>query len=125
MKYQLSRNYTLKGIYFLVTLMFVACDQPDSKNTPSKTMTADDSLKINLIGKWGGLGESIPVWNIMPDSIYYYGRSAAYPYQILNGDFIIYLPESKGVLKHITVIKDTMSFLDEQNNTIKGYRFTK
>lgn len=125
MKHQSHHNYILKRIYFLLTLIFAACDQQDSKNIPSKKMAADDSLKINLIGKWGGLGESTPVWNIMPDSIYYYDRSTAYPYKILNGDFIIYLPESKGVLRHVTVIKDTMSFLDEQNNTIKGYRFTK
>lgn len=90
---------------------------------PSKTKTGEDSLEPNLIGKWGGLGEKSPVWNIMHDSIYYYEHSAAYPYQILDGDLIIHFPKSRGVLKHITVNKDTMSFVDEQNNTIRGYRF--
>lgn len=125
MRQRLRYNSVLKGICFLLTLIFIACNQQNTKNEPSKKMTMDDSLKTRLIGKWGGIGEDTPVWDIMPDSIYYYDRSTAYPYKILNGDFIIDLPVSKGILKHITVIKDTMSFLDEQGNEIKGYRFTK
>lgn len=123
MKLQLRYNSIVKGIYFVLTLIFIACNQHDKKNTSSKKVTMEDSLKIKLIGKWGGIGEGTPVWDIRPDSIYYYERSAAYPYKILNGDFIINLPSSKGVLKQISVIKDTMFFLDEQGNTIKGYRF--
>ena len=86
-------------------------------------MTLDDSLKIKLIGIWGGLGEESPVWDIRHDSIYYYERSTAYPYEILNGNFIIYQPVSKLILRNISVIIDTMYFLDELNNPITGYRF--
>jgi hypothetical protein len=126
MKYQLTCNSIIKGAYFFIALIIIACNQNEIKNTTVKKLTADDSLKIELIGKWGGMGEDTPIWDIRPDSIYYYDRSTAYSYKILNSDFIIDLPESKGVLKHVSVIKDTMFFLDEQANTpIKGYRFPK
>lgn len=57
------------------------------------------------------------------DSIYYYDKSKAYPYKMINDDLIINLPASPGRLKHVFVIKDTIFFTEEQGNQVKGYRF--
>ena len=82
-----------------------------------------DDLKTKLIGHWGGLGEDGPVWEIKNDSIYYYQEKKTYPYQIVDKDLVIERPESKGVLRNISVTKDAMIFYDEQGFQIKGYRF--
>ena len=124
MKLQLRYNSILKGIYFVLTLIFLACNQHDKKNTLSKKLTMDDSLKIKLIGKWGGIREDTPIWDIRSDSIYYYDRSTAYPYKILNGDFIIDFPEPGAVFEDISVVKDTMFFIDAQAHiSVRVYRF--
>ena len=123
MKLQIRYDSIWEKIYFQLTFIFIACNQYDKRNISPKKMTIDDSLKIELIGKWGGLGENTPVWKIGPDSIYYYDQSTSYPYKILNGDFIIDFFSSKGTLKHMVVIKDTMYYLDEQGIMIRGYRF--
>jgi hypothetical protein len=124
MKNQFRYHSIIIKTYFLSTLIFIACNQHDTKNTEAKNLTADDSLKIKLIGKWGGRGEKVPVWEIRPDSIYYYAHSKAYSYKILNGDFIIDLPESKAIFEDMSVVNDTMFFIDAQAHTpIRGYRF--
>ncbi len=124
MKHQLRYNSILKGICISLTLTFISCSQHDTKNKPSKKLDIDDSLISKLIGKWGGIRESTPVWDIRHDSIYYYDRSTAYPYKILNGDFIIDLPESKAVFEDISVVKDTMFFIDAQAHIlIRAYRW--
>jgi len=84
-----------------------------------------EELKNKLIGKWGGLGEKSPVFKITSDSIYYYDRLKSYKYEILSGDMIISFPESKGFLKRVSVINDTMFFFDEFPDTIRAYRFAE
>lgn len=108
----------------LIGLLLMSCNlnQNSTQEEPSK-FSCIDSLKVNLLGQWGGLKEDSPVWDIRKDSIYYFERSAAYPYRILDHNMIIDLPGSKGILKNISVVKDTMYFLDEQGGLIKGYRF--
>lgn len=105
-------------------MVFLICcnEQPSLKTKVLNNPSYEDSMKLRLIGQWGGLGENSPVWDIRQDSIYYYNRSAAYPYTILNNDLIIYLPESKGILKNIKLIKDTLFWLDEQGLTVKAFR---
>lgn len=112
---------TVVAIIFGV-LFFNSCNQKTYNS--SVYHYVNDSLKNSLIGNWGGLNESIPVWNIKMDPIYYYERSKAYSYKIINNDLIINLPTSQGILKNIYVIiiKDTIFFLDAQGNQIKGYR---
>jgi hypothetical protein len=41
----------------------------------------------------------------------------------VDKDLIIERLESKGILRNISVVEDTMIFYDEQGLTIKGYRF--
>lgn len=100
---------------------FISCnEQPNLKNKVLNKPTLEDSLKLKLLGKWGDL--ETPGWDIRMDSIYYFERSIAYPYEIINKDFIIYLTESKGILKDIRVIKDTFFWLDEQGLTVNAFR---
>ena len=80
-------------------------------------------MKNKLIGKWGRLAEEGPVFYITSDSIYYYDKLKSFSYEILNGDVIINFPTSKGRLKRVAVINDTMFFFDEFPDTIKAFRY--
>lgn len=114
----------MKILFFLLAALVLSCkESTNSRSNLNKNPTQADTLETELIGKWGGLGEDSPVWEISKDSIYYFERAAAYPYKLIDNDFVIYLPESKGKLRNIRVIKDTLFFLDEQGLTVKGYRF--
>ena len=118
----------MKLIYILFAIIFEVLLLNSCKERKHNVVFFDhkiDSLKKTLNGEWGGLNEYPPVWNIKMDSIYYYDRSQAYSYKIVNNDLIINLPASKGILKNIFVINDTIFFLDEQGNQIKGYRAKK
>lgn len=112
----------MKYIFFSTLLIFfLSCNNQDS--APTQKNLLNDSLKNSLLGKWGGLGENEPVWEIKKDSIYYYEEGKSYYYFILRGDFIIKRLNSSVALKNIHVYKDTLFFLDDQGLTIKGYRF--
>lgn len=110
----------MKKIYFLLIIFFISCnEQPNVTNKANH----DDTIKAKLIGQWGDL--KTLGWDIKKDSIYYFERLASYPYKILNNNLIIDLPESKGTLRNIRVIKDTFFWLDEQGLTVKAYRMKK
>ena len=113
----------MKIISILIFLFFIGCNSQNSNNATAKELIKQDSLKTKLLGQWGGLGENNPVWEIKIDSIYYYQHKKAYPYQIVGNALVIELTESKGVLRNISVVVDTMIFYDEQGLRIKGYRF--
>ncbi len=80
-------------------------------------------MNEKFIGRWGGLGEKIPVWEINKDSIFYFERSTYYHYKLNNNNMEIDFPEGKGTLKNIRVIKDTLFFLDEGGEIVYAYRF--
>jgi hypothetical protein len=103
-------------------IFFVSCDSADS-NTKTNQYTKVDTLKHKLLGQWGGLGEDSAVLEIKIDSIYYLQEKKSYPYKIVDNDLVIERNESKGILRNISVIEDTMTFNDEQGLTTKGYRF--
>ena len=104
-------------------IFFVSCNNGDPNTTEKKRDTKVDVLKTKLLGKWGGLGEDSAVFEIKIDSIYYLQEKKTYPYKILNNDLVIERNGSKGILRNIIVIEDTMTFNDEQGLTTKGYRF--
>lgn len=114
-------------LYALLIISLMGCkEKPDAKSNSEFNLKNNSlSLRDSLIGKWGGLGERRPVWEIRKDSIYYFERSIAYPYKIINRDFVIYFPDHVGKLRSIGVDHDTMYFLDPQGITIKGFRFKK
>ncbi|MDQ6755845.1 MAG: hypothetical protein M3004_02825 [Bacteroidota bacterium] len=112
----------MRASFFLIIILFAACNEQNSVKT---NLNYGDSLKAQLLGRWGGLAEDGPVWDFRMDSIYYYDRSAAFPYTILNRDVVISLPEVKAIFKNIHVVKDTLFFLDAYGLKIKAYRFKK
>ena len=111
----------MKSIFFTIVILFISCNEGSTSKSKLSNTNFNDTLKMKLIGKWGDTKNAM--WDIRWDSIYYFERSESFPYKILNNDLIIYPPESKGILRNIRVIKDTLFFLDEEGSTIKGYRF--
>lgn len=111
----------------LLAALLISCNEPPKKAKILQPILKNDSLNIkdSLIGKWGALNGKSPVWDIRKDSIYYFERSTAYPYKIINCDFVIYFTDHSAALRNIKVVRDTMFFLDENGQTVKGYRFKK
>ena len=112
----------MKIICILFCVFFINCNNNDSNIATTRKYTTADSLKTKLLGQWGGSGEDSAVWEIRIDSIYYLQEKKTYAYKILDNDLVIERPESKGILRNISVFEDTMTFNDEQGLTIKGYR---
>ncbi len=117
-----------KSLYyfiFLITqlILFVACNTAQKDADIDKISKTEDSIQNNFVGKWGGLGEALPVWDIRKDSIYYYQYSKAYAYKIINKNMVINFGNSVALLKNITVKNDTLFFIDDVGLLIKGYRF--
>lgn len=123
----------MKGILSLYILLAIStvslmgCKEKTNNKLSQESSLNDNSpnLRDSLLGLWGGRGESMPGWSIGKDSIYYFERSVAYPYKIIDRDFVIYFPDHTGSLRSIRVDYDTMFFLDEQGLTVKAYRFKK
>jgi hypothetical protein len=110
-----------------VLLMFflIGCKEKSKVRLSVQSNVQNDCLRDSLIGQWGELN-SKPVWNIQKDSIYYFGRSIAYPYKIINHDFVIYFPDHSAVLRSIRVDNDTMFFfLKGDPLLVKAYRIKK
>ena len=113
----------MKFFYILTLLYFGSCDTQKTHSRTEDKLNKADSLKSRLLGKWGGLGEDSPVWEIKLDSIYYYQENKSYPYQIMENDLVIERGGSSGILSDISVVEDTLNFYDEQGLSIKAYRF--
>ena len=111
----------INSIIFLI--LFTACNNTYDGKAKAKMYTKVDTLKNKLMGRWGGLGEDSAVWEIRIDSIYYFEERKTYPYKILNNDLIIERDESKGILRNISVVEDTMTFDIEEGVTATAYRF--
>jgi hypothetical protein len=112
----------MKVLPIIVIIFFIGCNTRQGESQ-FHIKTAPDSLNQSLIGKWGGLNETTPVWNIKLDSIYYYSEHKSYPYKISKGDLFIYRDSTVGILRNISVTKDTMQFQDPPGVRINAYRF--
>ena len=100
--------------------IFLSCNE---QNKSFQKVSSEDYIKNILIGKWGGSSDSLPVWEIRKDSIYYFEHSRAYPYKILDHNMIISLPENQGILGNIHIIKDTFFFTLHLGVEIQAIRF--
>ena len=96
-------------------------EMPNGKLRPETIKDSSSGLRNKLIGKWGGLGESKPVFEIRKDSICYFQQSTKYPYKIVNHDFVIFFPDHEGILRNIRVDHDTIFFYDDYGLK-RGYR---
>ena len=110
----------MKPIYSIVILLFASCNE-NIKTTPK--ISFEDSLINTLIGKWGGSSDSLPVWEIRKDSIYYFEHLKAYPYKIKGQDIIINLTENQGKLENIHVTKDTLFFILHSGVEVQAIKF--
>ena len=85
---------------FLICLIILSSCQGKTNNTKVKTTSQVDSFRNSLIGKWGGLKESNPVWKITHDSIYYYGQDKSYAYEVEGNDLVWEFDSSQVRLKN-------------------------
>jgi hypothetical protein len=109
----------MKSKLIIVSILII-CGCKGNKNDWSEK---NDSITQNIIGKWGGLGESTPVLKITADSIYYFDTDKTYSYKIISRDVVINFPEYKRVLKNVSIEKDTMVFYDDLPEPIRAFRF--
>lgn len=75
-----------------------------------------NELNNAIIGKWGGLGEERPVWEITNDSFYFKVTSKVTTYEIFKNDVIIHNPEMTTVLSNVRIIGDTLLFRDKMGD---------
>lgn len=114
---------------FLICLIILSSCQGKTNNTKVKTTSQVDSFRNSLIGKWGGLKESNPVWKITHDSIYYYGQDKSYAYEVEGNDLVWEFDSSQARLKNVSVIGDTLFFylvasIDGKTYQLnRGFRF--
>ena len=113
----------MKHLFFLAVIFCFSCNNNNSNNASTKKLKRIEALRNQLIGQWGGLEEDSPVWDITPDSIYYFQSKQIYPYQLLDSNFVINYPGSRHPLKIISIVKDTLKFEDEPGTVISAYRF--
>ena len=113
----------MKITCLFIALIFVGCqDQLNSSQRLRLPLTYFDSLKMTIIGRWGPLGDDVPIWDIRKDSFYIFDRSTAYFYKLSNDSLIIDLDSSKHVLHNLIVDRDTLIFSDEPGTKIRFFR---
>ena len=110
----------MKPFYLVCILFFFSCNE---QNKSTQKLSYEDTIKNILIGKWGGSSDSLPVWEIRKDSIYYFEHSRAHPYKIVGHNMIISLPANQGKLGDIHVIKDTFFFTLHPGVEVQAIRF--
>ena len=101
--------------------MTLACAM-SCHNADKKKVIEHKSLQKNLIGLWGGLEESEPVWEIKTDSIYYFGEQQSYGYKLYGDSLVVNYKEGQFYLKNISVIEDTLIFFDDLGMKTFAYR---
>ena len=103
-------NSFMKWIWLLPCFIFISCNSKSPKQVPLNNSGDTDSLKIKLIGYWGGLESDTPVWEITLDSIYYFGENKNYHYQLTDRNMVINRNNPKLVFSNISIIADTFIF---------------
>ena len=102
--------------------MFVACNNY-SKERKAENEVAENELKEKLIGKWSGLGQNIPVWEITKDTFYYRVSSKAFSYEVIENDVYVNRPDYPAILNDVRILNDTLIFYDKVSDMeIRGYR---
>lgn len=104
---------------FAQLIFILSCNTKKNELDKNKKFQTDSFLSVNILGKWGGLGEASPVRDIRKDSIYYFQHSKAYAYKVINKNIIIQFENSSAVLKNIKVNNDTLFLLTMQEYLLK------
>ena len=111
----------MKNTFLLFTIIIVGILSCKNNKAP------EDKLKINLIGKWGGLGEK-PIWDIRSDSFYFIEPALSYHYQLFGDTLIVNYPDKIKNLNFgkIRIDGDTLFMHNYKNNfTTISYRYKK
>jgi hypothetical protein len=117
-----------KKLFPSIILVVASCKLTPEKYEEKKESGSKskyyDSLKKNIIGKWGGSHE-VPTLDIRPDSIYYYNRDSTYPY-ILNGDTLLVKYPNRDTITMFGIVsikKDTLMLKEiDFNQTTFAFR---
>ncbi|UAY50625.1 hypothetical protein [Ferruginibacter albus] len=114
----------MKKILFAI-VMFSSCTN-NHNTVKSVSLGKEDSLKVNLIGEWGG-NENTAIMVFEKDSMYFTNRKQHYSYKIDSTDIIIKLEIHEYKMKNVSIIKDTFQFYSADLPTIpiKSYRVKK
>lgn len=97
----------MKYIFLILSLFFLTSCNDQIRS--EKNITSKDSLILSIQGSWKGFkGE--PIWDIRPDSIFYYSENKSYYYFINENDMVVLYKNGPYTLKSINVISDTLFF---------------
>ena len=112
----------MKKILVIHFMIFVACNSFNNEKKADDEIT-ENELKEKLIGKWSGLGQKNPVWEITKDTFYYRVSSKAFSYEVIGNDVFVNRPDYPVILNDVRILNDTLIFYDSASSMeIKGYR---
>ena len=119
------KKYVSYFVFFLLhVFLFASCNDNKKGDANPKKKNNNERVKKNkMIGKWGGLGEATPVWDIREDSIYYFQHSKAYKYELIDKDMVVNFENYRPVFKNIHVVNDTLFFIDDIGISVRVFRF--
>ena len=121
LRFFLSSFFVISSCY-----LFNSCNsiQYDTKQRQKYLEDYKAILKQNLLGKWGGLGENKPIWDIKKDSIFYFDSSKSYAHKVVGKDLIIQYENTRVVFRNIQVNMDTLFFIEPDSGLpTTAYRF--
>lgn len=99
-------------------------EKSEGKKESNSKIKYYDSLRKNIIGKWGGSHE-FPVLDIRLDSIYYYDRDSSYPYKLHGDTLLVNFPDRDiiSIFGIVSIKKDTLMLKDTGfNQTTYAFR---
>ncbi|MBI3137162.1 MAG: hypothetical protein HYZ15_01115 [Sphingobacteriales bacterium] len=117
----------MRKIYLLsILFIFSACKYEKNKAQNNDiAKIGNDSLRIKIMGKWGGK-EGGPVFEIRKDSIYYYGKDSSYLYKLEGDTFSVKFNkiDSFTLFGKLRVSHDTLRIIEYQayNQVTYAYR---
>jgi len=91
-----------------------SCDDQTGK---IKSMNSKDSLALSIQGSWKGY-QGEPIWDIGPDSIFYYSENRSYYYFIHKNSMIVLYKNGPYKFKNIRVKNDSLFFTTQNMNII-------
>jgi hypothetical protein len=95
--------------YYLFILSVLFLNSCNNLSQEVKNMTSKDSINLSIQGSWIG-DKKTPIWDIRPDSIFYYSENRSYYYFIHGNDMIVLYKSGPYKLENIRVTNDTLFF---------------
>lgn len=105
----------MKFCFFSLYILFL--NSCNNQVESVKNMSHTDSLNLSIQGSWKGDTGGL-VWDIGPDSIFYYSENKSYYYFIHKDDMIVLYKNGPYKFKNIRVKKDSLFFTTQNMNII-------